>query len=434
MLRRFLQVDKPVPAMTEAEVAANVERNYTWNLWVNLLDGTSFWLALSFVSASTILPLFVSKLTPSPLAIGIVGMIAQGGWFIPQLFTANTVEQLPRMKPVIVNLGFFLERLPFWFYILSALIAGTSPQLAIVIFLLSYAWATFGSGFAATAWQDLIARCFPVDRRGRFFGIANFFGTGMGIIGAGISARLLESAAFPANFAYIFLLAAIFNTLSWFFVSLTRETAQASTKPTQSDRAFWRQLPDILRQDNNFRRFLIARLMMGLGTMGSSFVAVAAIQKWQVPDSTIGLYTGAMLIGQTAANLIFGFLADRHGHKLSMVIGGFFAVLAFALAWWAPSPAWYYVVFALRGISTGAMIVSGLLLVMEFSAPERRPTYIGLANTGVGLISSLAPLLGTGLAALGYPWLFAASAMTYLVAAVLMTWWVRDPRHLRVIE
>jgi MFS family permease len=356
-------------------------------------------------------------------------MIAQGGWFFPQLFTANTVEHLPRMKPVIVNAGFFLERLPFWVIAFSALIAGTSPHVAVVLFLIAYAWHTFGSGVAATAWQDLIARCFPVDRRGRFFGFANFLGTGMGIVGAGISARLLKSTAFPINFVYIFLLAAIFNTLSWLFVSLTREPTQATTKPTHSDRDFWRQLPDILRQDGNFRRFLIARLLMGLGSMGSSFLAVAAIQKWQVPDSTIGLYTGAMLIGQTAANLLFGFLADRFGHKLSLVIGSLFAVLTFVLAWWAASPAWYFVVFALRGVSIGAVIVSGLLLVMEFSIPERRPTYVGLANTGIGLVNGIAPLLGTGLATLGYSQLFAISAFAHLIALGLLIWWVKEPRQ-----
>ena len=254
----------------------------------------------------------------------------------------------------------------------------------------------------------------------------------MGVVGAGISARLLESAPFPTNFIYIFLLAAIFNTLSWFFVSLTREPVQPVTRAPQSDREYWRQLPGILRQDDNFRRFLVTRLLMGLGSMGSGFVVVAAIQKWRVPDSTVGLYTGVMLVGQTAANLIFGLLADRYGHKLSMVIGALSAMLAYGLVWWATSPGWYYVVFALRGISTGAAIVSGLLLAMEFSAPERRPTYVGLTNTGLGLVGGLAPLLGTGLAAVGYSWLFAASTGTYLVAAVLMTWWVREPRHLRV--
>ena len=96
--------------------------------------------------------------------------IAQSAWFLPQVFTANLVERLPRKKPVVINLGFFLERLPMWVLVLAALVAGTSPLLALLLFFTGYAWHGLGAGIIATAWQDLIARCFPVDRRGRFFG------------------------------------------------------------------------------------------------------------------------------------------------------------------------------------------------------------------------------------------------------------------------
>ena len=47
-------------------------------------------------------------------------MIAQAGWFLPQLFTANLTEQLARKKPVVVNLGLFLERLPVWLMVAAA--------------------------------------------------------------------------------------------------------------------------------------------------------------------------------------------------------------------------------------------------------------------------------------------------------------------------
>jgi hypothetical protein len=112
MLRWLLQVDQPVPDRNEAEIEAEVERNYRWNYWVNLLDGATFWFGSSFISSATIVPLFVSKLSDSAWAIGVTAVIAQGSWYLPQLFTANLVERLPRKKPVVVNLGFFTERLP----------------------------------------------------------------------------------------------------------------------------------------------------------------------------------------------------------------------------------------------------------------------------------------------------------------------------------
>lgn len=427
-LRWLLQIDRPVPARSDEEVAAEVERNYRWNFTVNLLDGASFWFGMSFISSTTIVPLFISKLTDSTLAVGIAAVIAQSAWFFPQLFTANYVERLARKKPVVINLGFFSERLPMWLIVLSALLAVRSPGLALGLFLIAYAWHGLGGGVVATAWQDLLARCFPVERRGGFFGLTMFVGAGAGAIAASFSAWLLAHFPFPTNFFYTFTIAAIGITLSWVFLSFTREPVQPVTIPRQSNRQFWGSLRRILAQDHNFRRFLVARLLLALGGMGTGFVTVAAVRRWGIADSTVGYYTLLYLLGQTAGNLAFGFLADRYGHKLPLELSGLASLLAFVLAWLAPAPGWYYVVFALLGVSLGAIIVSGILVVMEFCAPQKRPTYTGLANTVVGVFSAVAPLLGAWLAAVGYHWLFALSAAVNLLAWFLMRYRVQEPR------
>ena len=178
VLARLIQIDRPVPQRSDDEIAAEVARNYSWNFTVNLLDGLFFWLGASFISATTILPLFLSKLTTNPLPFGILATLAQAGWFLPQLLTANAMERVARKKPVVVNLGLFLERLPIWVIALTAFIAARSPGWAAALLLLGYAWNAIGSGTVAIAWQDLIARCFPVDRRGRFLGLTMFLGAG----------------------------------------------------------------------------------------------------------------------------------------------------------------------------------------------------------------------------------------------------------------
>ncbi|UCG25521.1 MAG: MFS transporter, partial [Chloroflexota bacterium] len=151
-------------------------------------------------------------------------------------------------------------------------------------------------------------------------------------------------------------------------------------------------------------------------------------------DSTAGGYTAAFLIGQMVANLTLGFLADRFGHKRSLEIGALAGFLAFALAWLAPNAEYYFLVFFLLGVTEGAVIVSGMLVVMEFSAPEKRPTYAGLANTSVGVISMIGPLIGAWLAIAGYNWLFAVSALASLIALVLLHWWVKEPRFAGRVE
>lgn len=430
-VRHWLQIDEPVPPRRDEEITAEVERNYRWNFTVNVIDGAGYFFGASFISSSTIVPLFISKLTASPLPIGIASVIAQGGWFLPQLFTANLVERLPRKKPFVVSLGFWLERVPIMLLVIVAVTAGQSASLSLVLFLICFAGHHLGAGVVATAWQDLIARCLPVNRRGRFWGTATFVGTGTGILGAALSAHILKTFSFPINFAYIFALASASVTVSWLSLSLTREPVQPITAPHQSSRQFYAGLLNILRVDHNFRRFLAARLTLAMGNMGLGFVTVAAVQRWQVPDSTVGVYTAALLLGQTLGNVAFGFLADRFGHKLSLELSALASFLAFALAWLAPSADWYLVVFALQGVALGAIIVSGILVAMEFCGPSRRPTYVGMANTGVGLASVIAPLIGAWLASVSYSWLFALSAVINLVALAMIRWWVQEPRRAR---
>jgi MFS family permease len=69
-------------------------------------------------------------------------------------------------------------------------------------------------------------------------------------------------------------------------------------------------------------------------------------------------------------------------------------------------------------------------MVMEFSPSDRRPTYVGLANTATGLVSMLAPMIGAWLASIGYNWLFGLTAAINLAALVALHWGVREPRRL----
>jgi MFS family permease len=413
-----------------AAVAAEALQNYRWNFWVNLVEGTAFGFSLSFIAARTIVPLFITKLTDSPLPIGIAAVISQAGWFLPQLWTADPVERLPRKKPLVVNLGFFLERLPLWVMVIPALIAVDHGGLALVLFLVAYGWFTLGGGMVATAWHDMIARCFPVERRGRFWGLTSFLSAGAATAGAALSAWLLSRLPFPNNFAVLFGLAAVFITVSWAFLALTREPEQPGKVRSAGSPSFLSQLPSLVANDRNYRNFLAARLLLAVGQMGLGFVTVAAVRRWAVADSAVGIYTAAMSLGQTGATLLLGFLTDRFGHKFALELGALAFGAAFLLAWLAPAPGWYYLVLALLGVGLGAMMISGVLIVMEFAEPIRRPTYVGLTNTSVGLVSIIVPLIGAWLADLSYDLLFAASAGASLLAFLAMRYWVSEPRHL----
>lgn len=428
-MRRVLELDRPLPVYTEAERAAFIERNFRWNATANLMDGLLYWLGLTLVSGSTIAPLFISKLTTSPVPIGLVAVLTQAGWYLPQLFTANWTERLPRRKPVAVNLGLMLERLPLWLLVVAVAVAGRQPGLSLGLFLIGYAMRALGGGATGPAWQDLIARVIPVDRRGRFWGLTSSLGVGLGVAGSLLSAWLLRSLPFPRSFLCIFALAAACLSLGWLFVAQTREPPQPVTAPRISQRQFLAGIPALIRRDAPFGRFLAARALLALAGMGIGFVTVAALRRWAVADATVGLYTAVLLVGQASGNLLFGLIGDRRGHKVSLEWAALAYAAAFALAWLAPGPAWYYAVFCLLGLAAGSVTVSGLMVVLEFSGTERRPTYVGLANTATGAASLAGPLLATGLAAVNVDWALIPSAVLSLAAWAAMRWYVAEPRR-----
>jgi MFS family permease len=136
-----------------------------------------------------------------------------------------------------------------------------------------------------------------------------------------------------------------------------------------------------------------------------------------------------MLVGQAIGNLIFGPLADRRGHKLVLELSTLLGILSVGIASIAPSSAWFLLVFALAGVSNAGVILSGIMIVFEFSPAEIRPTYIGLNNTLVGVAAALAPLLGAWLAStLGYQALFVVAFSFGVVGYILLRWTVREPR------
>lgn len=420
--------------VSTAVVQSAVERNYRWNFMFNLLDGASFWLGMSFISSTVILPLYVSRFTDNPILIGLIPFIATSSYLIPQLFTANWVERAPVKKFFPVTIGFFTERLPIFLLAPSAYFLATSqPLLALLTFFLCFAWHGFGAGIVIVGWQDMIAKIIPLDKRGRFFGITNFLGNGTGILGALAVPFVLSRYGFPNGYVIAFTAASVMIFLSWVFLSLTREPAVPSSKPPVSQLDYLRTLPEVLRKDRNFRMYLLAQIIYTLSGMATGFLVVYTVQTWKLTDAEASGYTIALQVGLAVANLFFGFFSDRKGHKLSLEICLLLVVAVLVLAIVAPSPLWFFPVFFLRGAVNAGMFISGISIVYEFTDAENRPTYIGLANTIPGIVGAIAPLIGGWMVgAISYRAMFILAALFGAIGWALLHFAVREPR--RVIQ
>jgi MFS family permease len=232
------------------------------------------------------------------------------------------------------------------------------------------------------------------------------------------------------GYVVIFAVSGVLIFLSWIFIALTREPAVYSRKPPVSQRDYLRAMPEVLRRDRNFRMYLLAQLVFALSGMANGFLVVYAVEAWQLSDAQAGGFTIALQLGLSLANLFFGFLADRRGHKWSLEVCMALSFLTTGLAIFAPDPFWFYPIFFLRGAVMAGIFISGISIVYEFTDAENRPTYIGLANTLPGITGSIAPLIGGWLAgAVNYPVMFSVAAVIGLVSWGLLRFGVREPRQ-----
>ena len=417
----------------------DITRHFRRNFFANGMDMVTWLLGMSFMSISAIMPVYVRHLTDSPLIFGLIPALADFGWFAPQLFLAPYVERLPRKYPWVLVLG-AIERVPYLVLpIVVIALDGLPSNVAVLIFMVLWLWKAFGSGFVATPWQEMLAKVIPVSNRGRFFGFANLSGQLLGVGGSALAVAILASVAYPYNFALSFAVGAVAIWASYGFITLTREPARpAATHSQRINREYGRRLLSILQRDVNFRTYLFSRWLAYFGSMATGFIAVYAVQQFQLPDSVAAIYTGILYAASVVGYGLGGALGDRLGHRRVMQLAGVMWIIALStmLLVTITQATWLlYVVFALLGFSNAVGVVSDFNLAMEFGPETERPTYVGLARTSTGPALLIAPLIGGLIAqSIGYPAVFVTSLFFAACGLYLLTRRVKEPRHLEKVE
>lgn len=405
-------------------------KHLRYNVIAGLVDGGFFGVAIGFASFSTILPLFVASMTDSATLIGLVPAIHSAGWLLPQLFTANYTAQLRRYKPTVLRITIH-ERIPFLgFAIVALLLPRIGLQAGLIFTFILLTWQGLGGGFTANPWTSMISKIIPPESRGTFFGtqaaVANLFISGAAV-GAGY---LLDGLDSPFDFTACFLIASAFFVLSWFALALTREPADYDKVVEETPLPLWRGAGQILKRDKNFNWFLSARILSQFATMGFAFYIVYALRRFQMDEVTAGYLTATLTITQTIANAGMGWLGDRVGHRLMLILGAAGATLSSFLAWIAPSLAWFFPIFVLAGFANVSIWTNGMTMTVDFSGEADRPFYIGLAQTLTAPATILAPLIGGWIAdTQGFVSTFALSTVLSIVMMGILYFLVKEPRE-----
>lgn len=405
------------------------DTNMRHNFIVNVMDAAFFGLGMGFASYVTVLPLFVGTLTSSTLLIGLIATIHEIGWQLPQILTSARVSRLPLYRRMVLLMTLH-ERWPFLALAIVALLATVlDARLVLILTLIFTAWQSLGGGLTATAWQSMIGKIMPATVRGRFFGLQSSASNLLTSGGAVLAGILLGVLPYPYNFAACFGIASVGMAISFAFLAQTREQKRAVTQTEPANwQVFRREAGAVLRDDANFRWFILARILSQFARMAIAFYTIYATRTFDITPEFAGIITGILSLTQMFASPVVGWLGDRFGHRLVLAGGMTLMVCSVVLAITATTQEWFYVIFALTGMANAVQWTSMLAITVEFGTEENRAYYIGLSNTIIAPATLIAPLIGGWLAdTAGFASAFSVSIVGGILAIAVLLLFFRNP-------
>ena len=406
-----------------AFVERNLRRNFTGHFIHGMLGLTGFRL----LYAPTFMPSYIHRLTGSDALVGLGTALLQLGAVLSPILSAARLEHQPRILPYAIRTGAMMR-----FAILGMAVAGwflTGRTLLVATLACLFLLGTF-NGTQRVAFQLLMAKVIPLDRRGRLQAWRNMTG---GLIAAGLSywagryliGRDVWGNGYATTIFVTFVLTSLGLTVLRLFMV---EPDPVKLREPMRLRERIRDVPQLLA-DRDYRWFVIAEALCVGARIASPFYVLYAGQQLGLSGRVIGELSLAYLGADTASNLLWGHLGDRTGYRLTFMAATAVWGSAIGLLLLVHQPWAVFVAFAGLGAGASGYQMSQQTMVLEFGQPTDVAMRLALSTTIEGTISAVGPLLGGVIATtLGYPALLTGAAAFLTGSFALLLLKVREPR------
>lgn len=407
-------------------VERHLRRNYAANFLHGMLGQTGFRLIYS----PTFIPAYIHALTRSDALVGAGTALLSLGAVLSPIVSASRMEHQPRILPYAMRTGLAMRTMILALALSGWLLRGWVELAATLacLFLLGVF-----NGTQRVAFQLLMGKVIPIDRRGRLQAWRNFAG---GIVAAALAYAagrwLIERNALGNGYATTFFLAFVLTSLG--LIALRTLLNEPDPPVLRAQMRFVQRIREFpaLFADRDYRWFLIAEAFCVCARIASPFYILFAGQRLGLSGVIIGSLALCYLGADTISNLVWGHLGDRFGYRVTFIGATLLWIASILLLLFEPARWGAFAAFVGLGAAAAGYMMSQQTMVLEFGRREDVAMRLAFSTTVDGTISAIGPLVGGIIATtLGYPSLFLASAGFLAVSLLVLLFKVREPRRLR---
>ncbi len=396
-----------------------------------------FGIGMGLVAAMTALPLLLTQLGAGKVLLGLGFSICTAGWYVGQPVGLVLFGRRRRTKRFLVPWSFCCSVPTYLAMGLAVYFLGPrEPRLCAAAVLGLLAVRFVGGGSATPLWFDWQALVFRREIRGRAIGMmagASALGVSIAALAAGAALRFLD---FPVDYGLLFAFSAFICAVALGFFLAVREPASVTAPATTMKLA--ETAGRLLRslREKNFRRYLVARIVLTLGAGATGFYAIhfKSPEGGGLADSTVIALGAFLTLPQALASYVLGRLGDRAGHKVGILLGALAQVASLAVAFLGRGGLACIASFALVGVAWSSAWVSHVNMLFETCPHDSRVAHITLGNMFLSPFLLLVPL-GTGWfmehlvgVRAGIGW----ALVPTLLGVLWLVFMVREPRTLEV--
>lgn len=406
------------------------------NIFV-LAAGEGFWgLQTGLVYHATVLTMLLrDHYLASESMIGLLSAVTNGALVFPQILGIYIFRSRKRRKQQLI-LWHLVLMIPLLF-VCGILILNDhlfSPVVVSWLLLLIIGLFFFNIGVLLSVWLDWLASLFSFDRRGTAMGFSFGVSALISAASALVAGRLIENYPGTTVYGWLYIFAGAVAIVSICTFLLIDDPN--SSLPEHRDTP---ELSILLKKfvhsltDRNFRMFLIGRLLATAGFCILPFIAVyyRSSKGGSLDGGLIVSCGAAQTFGVAVSNIFLGKLGDRHGHRLGLLIGIVFQVVALSLMLLSAGQFSCILAYFAAGVSISAAMTAHHNMVFETCPHDHRLAHITVGSLIMSIGIICFPLLA-GLTAqlLGLSTLFIISTGISMIALLWFIFLVNEPRQI----